>query len=473
MNQPSSGPLEVIVLAAGQGTRMNSSVPKILHRLAGKPLLAHVLDCVAQLSPSRVHVVVGHMGDVVRETIGDANPGLEIAWVEQTERLGTGHAVQQALPAVADNAAVLVVFGDVPLISEQTLAGCIDGAGRAGLALVTADFPDPAQLGRIIRDPGGAIQAIVEYKDASSEQRSVTEINSGIMAAAPGVLQTLLPQLESDNAQGEYYLTDVVGLAVNANIAVNGLKASCAEEVAGINDRSQLAELERYYQHECAQRLMRAGVTVADPTRLDVRGEVLAGIDCFIDVNVVLEGRVVLGEGVVVGPGVVIRDSELGDGVRVEAHTVVEGALVAADCSLGPFARIRPGTELGAGVKIGNFVETKNAVIGAGSKAGHLAYLGDATVGDDCNVGAGTITCNYDGVDKHQTTVGNGVFVGTNSTLVAPVTIEEGAYIGAGSTITTKVAKGDLAVGRGRQRNIQGWVRPEQRKARKKSQKQE
>jgi bifunctional UDP-N-acetylglucosamine pyrophosphorylase/glucosamine-1-phosphate N-acetyltransferase len=468
MSQSPSTPLEIIVLAAGQGTRMNSKLPKMLHPLAGRPLLAHVLDSAVELDPQRVHVVVGHRSDQVVETIQATHPGLEVNWVEQTEQLGTGHAVQQALPAVADDATVLVVFGDVPLITAQTLSACVDRARQGGLALVTADFSDPAQLGRIMRDAAGAITAIVEFKDASAEERAVCEINSGILAAAPGTLQSLLPQVRPHNAQGEFYLTDVVALAVASNVPVHGLKAGCAEEVAGVNDRVQLAELERHYQNDRAKELMRAGVTIADPARLDIRGDVSAGVDCYIDVNVVLEGRVVLGERVVLGPGAVICDTELGDGVHVQAHTVIEGALVAPGCILGPFARIRPGTELGAGVKIGNFVETKKAILGAGAKANHLTYLGDATVGERTNVGAGTVTCNYDGIDKHQTTIGEGVFVGTNSTLVAPLTIEDEAYIGAGSTITSKVGKGDLAVGRGRQRNLQGWVRPDKRKPRKK-----
>ncbi len=469
MKQSSKSPLEIIVLAAGQGTRMNSSLPKVLHTLAGRPLLAHVLDSAMQLNPQRIHVVVGYMGEAVREAIQATNPGLEVNWVEQNEQLGTGHAAAQALAAVADDAAVLVAFGDVPLITTQTLQNCVDKAQQGGLALVTAEFPDPAELGRILRDGAGAIQGIVEFKDANAEQRAIAEINSGILAAAPGVLQSLLPQVRRRNAQGEYYLTDVVALAVTGDMVVYGLKACCNEEVAGVNDRIQLAELERIYQLERARALMRSGVTIADPGRLDIRGEVSAGIDCFIDVNVLLEGRVVLGERVIVGPGAVIRDTELGDGVRVEAHTVIDGALVAAGCVLGPFARIRPGTELGPGVKIGNFVETKKAIIGAGSKANHLSYLGDATVGEGCNLGAGTITCNYDGIDKHQTIIGDGVFVGTNATLVAPLVIEDGAYIGAGSTITSKVGKGELAVGRGRQRNVQGWVRPDKRKAQNKA----
>jgi len=467
MQEPSSNSLEIIVLAAGQGTRMRSELPKVLHNLAGRPLLAHVLDSVSALNPTRVHVVVGYRGDAVRTAVQAANPAVSVNWVEQAERRGTGHAVQQALPAVAAGAAVLVVFGDVPLITPETLGSCVERARAGGLALVTADFEDPAELGRILRDDAGAIRGIVEYKDATPEHRCIVEINSGILAAAPGVLQSLLPRLRADNAQREFYLTDAVALAVADDIPVAAVEAACAEEVAGINDRVQLAQLERHYQTACAEQLMRSGVTIADPARLDVRGVVDAGEDCFIDVNVVLEGRVRLGKGVIIGPGAVIRDTELGDNVHVQAHTVIDGALVAPGCILGPFARVRPGAEFGPGVKIGNFVEVKKSIIGAGSKASHLAYLGDATVGEGCNVGAGTVTCNYDGIDKHRTTIGDRVFVGTNSTLVAPLTIDDDAYIGAGSTITTTVGKGDLAVGRGRQRNIQGWVRPDRRKERK------
>ncbi|MCZ6658568.1 MAG: bifunctional UDP-N-acetylglucosamine diphosphorylase/glucosamine-1-phosphate N-acetyltransferase GlmU [Gammaproteobacteria bacterium] len=457
---PSHQQLTVIILAAGQGTRMRSERPKVLHRLAGRTLLDHVIHTTNALHPSTTYVVVGHGADAVK-----AGTEADVAWIHQAEQLGTGHAVGQVMPHLDDDGIVLVVYADVPLVSVQTLKECVEAAREGALGLVTAELADPQELGRIIRGANGAIEAIVEFQDARPEQRMIAEINSGILALNSGVMRRLLQAVESDNVQGEYYLTDIIGLAVASNIAVAGITAERAEDVSGVNDRVQLAELERIYQKREAERLMRDGVTIADPQRVDIRGEVTAGQDCFIDVNVVLSGRVVLGRGVSLGPGAVIEDAVLGDEVRVEAHTVIQGAIVAARCTVGPFARIRPGTKLDEDVKIGNFVETKKAHLGRGSKASHLAYLGDATLGEDCNVGAGTVTCNYDGVDKHRTVIGNEVFIGTNSTLVAPLEIDSGAYIAAGSTITTKVARDELAVGRGRQRNIQGWVRPDRRKS--------
>ncbi len=456
---PTDQKLTIIILAAGQGTRMCSERPKVLHRLAGRTLLDHVIHTTSALHPSATYVVVGHGADAVKAaTVAD------VAWVHQAEQLGTGHAVGQVMPHLDGDGIVLVVYADVPLVSVQTLNECVDAARDGALGLVTAELADPQELGRIVRGANGAIEGIVEFQDARPEQRTIAEINSGILALNSGVMRRLLQAIEPDNAQGEYYLTDIIGLAVASNIAVAGIAAERAEDVGGVNDRVQLAELERIYQKREAERLMRDGVTIADPQRVDIRGEVTAGQDCFIDVNVVLSGRVVLGRGVSLGPGAVIEDAVLGDEVRVEAHTVIQGAIVAARCTVGPFARIRPGTELDEGVKIGNFVETKKAHLGRGTKASHLAYLGDATLGEDCNVGAGTVTCNYDGVDKHRTVIGDEVFVGTNSTLVAPLEIDSGAYIAAGSTITTKVARDELAVGRGRQRNIQGWVRPDRRR---------
>jgi bifunctional UDP-N-acetylglucosamine pyrophosphorylase / glucosamine-1-phosphate N-acetyltransferase len=454
-----SPPLEVVVLAAGQGKRMASRRPKVLHQLAGRPLLRHVLDTVAALQPNRIHVVVGHGADQVREALPD-----DVVWVLQSERRGTGHAVRLTLPGIASDAVMLVVYGDVPLVSEATLRSCVETASRGGLALVTAQQDEPAQLGRILRDGQGAIRGIVEYRDADEPTRAIREINSGIMAAPRSLLAPLLERLRPDNAQAEYYLTDVVGLAVAAGAPVTGLCTADPDEVRGINDRAELAALERLCQARQVANLMAAGVSVADPRRLDIRGRVTAGQDCFLDVNVVLEGDVVLGADVHVGPGTLIRDSAIGDGTRIEAHTVIDGARIGPACVVGPFARLRPGTQLAERVRIGNFVETKKAVMGPASKANHLAYLGDVTLGADCNVGAGTITCNYDGVDKHATQIGDRVFVGTNSTLVAPVTIESDAYVAAGSTVTSKVKAGELAVGRGRQRNIAGWVRPDRRK---------
>jgi bifunctional UDP-N-acetylglucosamine pyrophosphorylase/glucosamine-1-phosphate N-acetyltransferase len=455
----SSGNLEVVVLAAGQGSRMRSALPKVLHQLGGRSLLDHVLTTVAGLEPTRVHVVIGHGAELVRK-----RTQLPVIWVEQDQQLGTGHAVSQALPGVDDSSTVLVVYGDVPLVSVDTLNAACREAAEGNLALITAQFSDPAQLGRIVRGPSGSVQAIVEYADASEAQRGITEINSGILALNAAAMKQLLREVQPKNAQGEYYLTDLIELAVQNNIAVSAIAALDPDEVTGINDRVQLAQLERIYQRNQAERLMQAGVTLADPARLDIRGEVTAGPDCYLDINVVLEGQVQLGCGVTIGPGCVIKDSELADGVNVAAHTVIEGAHVGEDCQLGPFARIRPGTVLAEQVKIGNFVETKKVQIGRGSKASHLSYLGDASLGEDCNIGAGTVTCNYDGINKHRTEIGDRVFVGTNSTLVAPLTIDSEAFVAAGSTVTTRVGQSELAVGRGKQRNIKGWVRPDQRK---------
>jgi len=452
-------PLEVVVLAAGQGRRMASRKPKVLHSLAGRPMLRHVLDTVAALEPARVHVVIGHDAEQVRAAIAD-----EVVWVEQRERLGTGHAVSQALPGIAEDAAVLVVYGDVPLVTRDTLAGAAGAAADGAMALVTACLEDPAALGRIVRTSGGDIARIVEYRDADPAERQIREVNSGILAAPLQTLEQLLARVTADNAQGEYYLTDVIGLAVSDGTPVRGFTVVDPVEISGVNDRAELAALERAYQRRAMAELMAAGVSVADPARVDIRGRVTAGQDCFLDVNVVLEGTVDLGNDVHVGPGCCITDSAIGDRTRLEPHTVIEGSRIGTDCVLGPFARLRPGTELSERVKIGNFVETKKSRFGIGSKANHLAYLGDAVLGEDCNVGAGTITCNYDGVDKHPTVIGDRVFVGSNSTLVAPIEIDSDAYVAAGSTVTSRVGANELAVGRGRQRNIQGWVRPDQRK---------
>ena len=453
------------MLAAGQGTRMRSAEPKVLHPIGGRPMLCRVLDTAAAIGARQVHVVVGHEATRVEEVVSadTALTGLPIRWVLQEEQKGTAHAVEQAAPAIADDAVVLVTYGDVPLVSAETLHACAKDASTGCLSLVTAHFEDPAQLGRIVRDESGALRAIVEYADASESQRAIKEINSGILALNGGLLKQLLPEIEPANAQGEYYLTDLVALAVARNLPVRGLVTSRPSEVMGINDRVQLAEAERLFQQQAAEALMRGGVTLADPARLDVRGTVDAGEDCFVDINVVLDGEVRLGRNVRIGPGSMVRNSSLGDGVVVEAHTVVDGAEVGADCSLGPFARIRPGTVLANEVRIGNFVETKKAHLGRGTKASHLTYLGDATLGEDCNVGAGTVTCNYDGISKHPTDIGDRVFVGTNSTLVAPIEIGSDAFVAAGSTLTARVPDKELAVGRGKQRNIAGWTRPSQR----------
>ncbi len=448
--------LEVVVLAAGTGTRMRSRLPKVLHPLAGRPLLAHVLDTAASLEPHRIHVVIGEHGEKVKACLGARR---DISWIVQEPRHGTGHAVAQALPLIPDYATALVLLGDMPMIAKETLVECARN-GKRGIALVTAELPDPSGFGRILRNAQGRITGIVEERDASDAQQAIFEINAGAMAAPRQRLAELLASVTPDNDQGEYYLTDVIALAVAGGIEITAVRTRAAEEALGVNDRAQLAHLERCWQRREAARLMAQGVTFMDPQRVDIRGRLTAGEDCIIDVNTVFEGEVALGEGVRIGPGCVIRDATLGDGVTVEPMTSIDGAAIAAGCRIGPYARLRPGTELAESVHIGNFVETKKAKLGSGTKANHLAYLGDATVGNGCNIGAGTITCNYDGTDKHRTEIGDGVFVGTNSTLVAPLVIEDEAYVGAGSTITAAVGKEELAIGRGRQRNIQGWTPP-------------
>lgn len=456
--------MDVVILAAGKGTRMRSAQAKVLHTLAGKSLIRHVVDAARTLNPTRIAVVVGHQSKDIIDHLDD-----DLLFVDQPEQLGTGHAVDLALkslPATADDRHVtLILYGDVPLVEPDTLRQAIAAAETGGVGLVTAEFSEPAELGRILRAPSGRIERIVEFKDATAAQRKVGEINSGIMAVPTPQLSRWLSRLKPQNAQGEYYLTDIIEFATGEGIVVHGVVAPTNEEVAGVNDRSQLATLERSFQLQQANRLMLNGVSIADPARLDIRGQVTVGQDCFIDVNVILQGRVTLGDGVRIGAGSIICDSTLGQGTEVMPHTIVEGAMIAKNCTLGPYARIRAGSEFEDGVKIGNFVETKKTHVGQGSKASHLSYLGDAVIGSECNIGAGTVTCNYDGVNKHPTTIGDGVFVGTNSTLVAPLEIAQGAFVAAGSSVTVKVEAGDLAVGRAKQRNIKGWTRPDQRES--------
>ena len=439
---------------------MRSRTIKLLHPVAGRPMVALALETVQALSPSRVIGVVGFQADKVRKALD----GYGCTFVLQKEQRGTGHAVLQAARAIgsASRSTLLIVNGDVPLLRPATLRGLLAKHRRSGAALtvLTTLLEDPTGYGRVVRNAQSRLTRIVEHRDANVEQRRIREINSGIYCAHPAKLLSTLKRIKPNNAQGEYYLTDLIALAVRSNVAVEGLSAQSAEEVAGVNDRQQLAQLERHYQAREAERLMYSGVTLADPARLDIRGTVVAGEDCFIDINVVLEGQVRLGRRVSIGPGVVVKDTQIGDDVAIAAHTVIEGATVAAGCQLGPFARIRPGTELAENVKIGNFVETKKARLGRGTKASHLSYLGDATLGEGCNIGAGTVTCNYDGIDKHHTHIGDNVFIGTNSTLVAPLEIGAESFVAAGSTITSKVGTRELAVSRGRQRNIEGWTRP-------------
>ena len=447
-------PLHVVILAAGEGKRMRSATPKVLQRLAGRSLLGHVLDTARALKPAGIHIVHGHGGDQVRAAFAaDA----DLSWHQQRQQLGTGHAVMQALPAVPDGARVLVLYGDVPLLGDRTLHALL--AASAPLAVLTAELEDPSGYGRVVTDAAGRVTAIVEQKDATPQQARIRTINTGIVLAEAARLRGWLARVGNDNAQGEYYLTDVFGLAA-AEQAPAATVACDPVEASGVNDPWQLAELERVYQRRMARQLCAAGVRLADPARLDVRGTVRVERDVEIDVDVVLEGTVVLGEGVRIGPFCRLRDVTLAAGTVVHAHCDLEGVASDGAASIGPFARLRPGTRLAEGVHIGNFVETKKALLGPGSKANHLSYLGDAEIGSGVNVGAGTITCNYDGANKHLTRIGDGAFIGSNTALVAPVAVGRNATIGAGSTISKDVPEGELALARARQTTVQGWKRP-------------
>ena len=449
-------PLSVVILAAGQGRRMRSAQPKIMHKLAGKTLLARVLDTASRLPCRQLYVVYGEGGALARE----AHPAPEVQWVEQKERLGTGHALAQVIDLIPDQDDVAVLYGDVPLLASQTLEKLTAAAAETGFALLTAKLPDPTGYGRIIRDAKGKILKIVEEKDATDQEKSVDEINTGTMVVKSRWLKKWLRKLSDDNAQKEYLLTDIVAMAVAEGIAAHSVEPASEMEIAGVNDRAQLAFLERYHQFTQAQALMRQGVTLADPARFDLRGELQAGADVFIDVNVIIEGKVRLGNGVTIGPNCVLRDAELGDGVAVFSHCVIDNAVVGRGGKLGPFARIRPGTSLGEETQVGNFVEVKQSTIKAGSKANHLAYIGDSEVGAGVNIGAGTITCNYDGATKHKTLIGDDVFIGSNTELVAPLTINDGATIAAGATITKDVEAGALALSKREQKTIKNWRRP-------------
>lgn len=449
-------PLHVVILAAGQGSRMKSALPKVLHAVAGRPMLHHVIGTAKQLGAETIHTVIGHGADQVKAV----TPETSVNWVVQSEQLGTGHAVARALPDLPDDARVLVLYGDVPLTRMETLEAMVADLDDHTLGLLTVTLDDPSGYGRIVRDGDGQVTAIVEQKDATEAQRAIQEVNTGILAVSAKHLKSWLPTLSNANAQGEYYLTDIIAMAVDHGLSVSVAQPGDAFEVQGVNNRLQLAELERWYQRREADRLMTEGATLADPARIDVRGDLTIGNDILIDVNVVFEGKVSIGSGVSIGPGCVIKDARIADGAQIHAHSVIEGASVGANAQIGPFARLRPGTELAADTKVGNFVETKKAVVGQGSKINHLSYVGDASLGRNVNVGAGTITCNYDGVNKFRTEIGDGVFVGSNTSLVAPVRISADATIGAGSTITRDVAGSELAVARGRQRNVSGWERP-------------
>ena len=448
--------LSVIILAAGEGKRMRSSRPKVLHTLAGLSLLEHVCRAAAELQPQAMYCVVGHGGDQVREAL----PDLPVTWVEQAEQLGTGHAVQQALPHLAAKDTVLILYGDVPLIRAATLSRLVAATNSDHLALMTAHLNDPYGYGRILRDEDGRVTAIVEEKDASAEQRAITEINTGIMACPGAHLEAWLRELDNDNAQGEYYLTDVIGRAADEGMEIVTISPETVEEISGVNNRAQLAVLERAWQRAQAARLMSEGVTLRDPARFDLRGELRAGHDCEIDIDCIFEGRVTLGEGVRVGPYCVVRNARIGDGVEIKAHCVIEDAEIGSESRIGPFARIRPETELADGVHIGNFVEIKKSRVGTHSKINHLSYVGDTTVGRDVNIGAGTITCNYDGANKYRTEIGDGAFIGSDTQLVAPVKVGPGATIGAGSTITRDTPPNELTLSRVPQQTRAGWKRP-------------
>lgn len=452
--------LEIIILAAGQGTRMHSAMPKVLHRIAHLPLLEHVYRLAVSLGAAKTTIVYGHGGDQVQAQLSHIN----VDWVEQRERLGTGHAVQQMADRIASDATVLILYGDVPLLKKKTVEDLLALAHEGALGVLTVDLDDPTGYGRIVRNAAGEVLRIVEEKDCSASERLIQEGNSGILAVNGDKLKNWLSRLTNHNAQKEYYLTDIIGFAVEDGIPVRTAGASGVDEVLGVNNREQLAHLERVYQAEQAKSLLLRGVTLRDPARFDLRGEIVAlGQDVEIDVNVLLEGDISLGDRVRIGPHVVIRNAKIGDGVEIQAHSVIDGAEVGPDSRIGPFARLRPETKLGAEVHIGNFVEIKKSDVATGSKINHLSYVGDASVGARVNIGAGTITCNYDGVNKFRTVIEDGAFIGSDSQLVAPVRIGKNATIGAGSTVTKDAPEGRLTLSRSKQATIEGWERPKRK----------
>jgi len=453
--------IAIVILAAGQGKRMKSDLPKVLQPLAGKPLLQHVIDTAATLDPKSLHVVYGHGGDRVREALAAAPV---TSWILQAEQLGTGHAVQQAVPSLQDDEIALVLYGDVPLVRSETLRSLLALAGPESMGLLTVMLEDPTGYGRVLRDTTGRVLGIVEQKDATAEQRNIREGNTGVMAVPVKHLRSWLGRLRNANAQGEYYLTDIIAMAVADGVKVTPLLASSVAEVLGVNDKLQLAELEAENRKSRARDLMLAGVTLVDPARIDVRGTLVTGRDVFIDVNAVFEGKVTLGDRVHIGPNCVLRDCDIAADVRINPNCVIEEASVGAGSIIGPFARLRPGAKLSDAVHIGNFVEVKNSSMDSGAKANHLAYVGDATVGARVNIGAGTIIANYDGANKHQTVIGADAHTGSNSVLVAPITIGEGATVGAGSTVTKTVPAGKLTVARAKQITLEGWKRPQKKR---------
>lgn len=447
--------LAVVILAAGKGTRMKSSMPKVLHPLAHKPLVQHVIDTARSLDPSQIVVVYGHGGDQVREVVIDA----DLSWAEQAEQLGTGHAVQQAMPHIKEADRVLVLYGDVPLTSAETLRELLDQAGK-GMGLLTINLDDPSGYGRIVRDDKGAVERIVEQKDANADELTIQEVNTGIMVFPGEKLSGWLNGLSNNNAQGEYYLTDLLAMAVSDGVSIAVTQPEYQFEADGVNNKLQLAELERAYQRLQADRLMTDGVLLRDPNRFDLRGSLTHGTDCEIDINVIIEGNVTLGNNVKIGANVMLRNVSIGDNTVVVENCIFDDATVGADCTIGPFSRLRPGADLTGGAHIGNFVEIKKSVVGLGSKVNHLTYIGDSQIGAGVNIGAGTITCNYDGANKHTTVIGDNAFIGSNSALVAPVTVGKGATIGAGSVIRKDTPDNKLTLSGGKQVTIENWERP-------------
>lgn len=447
--------LNIVILAAGQGTRMKSALPKVLHPLAGQSLVQHVINASKKLNPEIINVVYGHGGEQVQQEVNDS----QINWVLQEEQLGTGHAVDQVQDQLKDNQLVLILYGDVPLIKVETLTKLLEQA-KEGISLLTVSLNSPQGYGRIVRNTKGLVENITEEKDASDDVKNIKEVNTGILAVKANLLKSWLSKLDNNNAQAEYYLTDVIAMAVKDGYTVETTQPENEHEVMGVNNRSQLAELERYHQQEKANALMSGGVTLADPTRIDIRGEIKHGQDISIDINTIFEGNISIGNNVSIGANCIIKDTKIADDVTILPMSILDNASVGKGSKVGPFARLRPGAVLGDNTHIGNFVEIKKSYIGVGSKVNHLTYVGDSLIGKNVNIGAGTITCNYDGANKHQTTIGDNVFVGSATQLVAPVKIGKNATIGAGSTITTDVAEDELAITRVKQKSIQGWKRP-------------
>ncbi|MDP8186042.1 bifunctional UDP-N-acetylglucosamine diphosphorylase/glucosamine-1-phosphate N-acetyltransferase GlmU [Phocoenobacter skyensis] len=451
--------LSVVILAAGKGTRMYSDLPKVLHKVAGKPMVKHVIDTAKSLEADNIHLIYGHGGELMQQVLKDE----PVNWVLQTEQLGTGHAMQQAAPFFNDDENIVMLYGDAPLITKETLQKLITQKPQNGIALLTVELDNPTGYGRILRDQSSVV-GIVEQKDANPEQLAIKEVNTGVMVASGKSFKQWLGRLDNNNAQQEYYITDVIAFANQDGFKVQAVQADEFMEVEGANNRLQLAALERFYQQKQAEKLMLGGVRVIDPARIDVRGTVQHGKDVEIDVNVIFEGNVTLGNNVRVGAGCVLTNCQIGDNVEIKPYSVIENAVVGQKAIIGPFSRLRPGADLAAETHVGNFVEIKNSKIGKGSKVNHLSYVGDAEIGETCNIGAGVITCNYDGANKFKTIIGDDVFVGSDCQLVAPVTIENGATIGAGATITKDVAEKELVITRVAQRHIQGWKRPTKKK---------